>query len=238
MTKDQLREIINSLIPQYDNKLIEIALSKLDSLSNEKISTILNEIRSNDEQSIKTYIQGLIEKMKKNSLMKFTPINRMFTYGVNDTDIHLHMPVDLNPIISKYGMSKTRDILNLYLLDAIERIRKLYNDGYSKFNGVSEIYMISQLLFGKREIDFLNSLDFKTQTYDVKQLQDKDFIRVNLEAKAATLFFGNNAPVGSAKIKISVINSEEWQQKRLDQVKKIAEKGITLDLIDQDQIEK
>lgn len=138
------------------------------------------------------------------------------------------MPVDLHQMISERGISKTVDTVNLFLLDAIERIRRLQSDGYLKFKEKDSIYMISPILVG-RELKFLNGLDFTTQTYKKKDLQNSEFVSQNPEAQLATHIFGTDKTIGTAKISMDIINSSEWQEKRNLQVKEFEKKGIVID---------
>ena len=159
---------------------------------------------------------------------KHTPINKMFEYGISGSCIHLHMPIDLHEMMAKKGIRKTVDTVNLYLLDAIERIRLLQNNGFYKFNGKDSIYMISPILVG-REIKFLEELDFKTHSYRKKELQNKNFVTEHPEAQLAVHVFGSNSNVGTAKIGFDVINSEQWKVKRKEKIKQFEAEGISLE---------
>ena len=216
-----------------DNEIIiNNLLGKINLLTNETITSMVNQIGDNEE-SIKKYLQTKLEEKQEHNHEEHTPINEMFTYGIAGRSIHLHMPIDLHQMMSEKGISKTIDIVNLQLLDAIERIRKLQNEGYSKFIGKDSIYMISPILVG-REIKFLKGLDFKTQTYKKRELQDEKFVSKHPEAQLATHIFGKEKNVGTAIIGLDIINSNEWQEKRKAQVKAFEEKGIIIDSEEKD----
>lgn len=210
-----------------DNEaMVNNILGKIDSLTDEKIEAMVAEI-GNDEESIRNYLRTKLEEKQEHKQEEHTPINEMFTYGIAGNSIHLHMPVDLHKMLSEKGIKKTIGTVNLYLLDAIERIKALQNAGYDKFKEKDSIYMISPILTGK-EIEFLNKLDFKTQTYKKQELQDDKFISEHPEAQLAIRIFGKENNVGSAIIGLDVINSDEWQEKRKAQIKEFEEKGITI----------
>ena len=226
MNKKEIKEILISMRTAENEKKINNLLGKIDLLTDEKIETLVSQIGDNEE-SIKEYLSKRLEERKEVG-EEHIPINEMFTYGVTENVIHLHMPIDLNKMLSEMGYSKTISTVNLQLLDAIERIRKMQKDGYYKFEGKSSIYMISPILRGK-EIDFLKDLDFDTKVLKKDKLQDEEFVEQNDEAKLATKIFGKDKDIGTATIGLDVVNSEEWQAKREAKVKEFEEKGIKLD---------
>lgn len=226
MYKKEIKNLLMSMRTSENEKTVNSLLGKIDLLSDEKLESIISKI-GNTEDNIKNYLHSKLEKTQNHTHEEHTPINEMFTYGIANNTIHLHMPVDLHQMISEIGISKTVATVNLFLLDAIEKIRKMQNDGYYKFNNKKSIYMISPILVGS-EIKFLNELDFTTQTYKKTDLQNPEFVSLNPEAQLATHIFGTNKNVGTAKIDMNVINSNEWQEKRKIQVKEFEKKGITI----------
>ena len=201
-------------------------LGKIDLLSEENLQTMIFQI-GNNEESIKKYLEEKLEESHNHINEEHTPINDMFTYGISGKCIHLHMPVDLHEMMSKKGIKKTVDTVNLYLLEAIEKIRKLQNDGFYKFKGKESIYMISPILVG-REMKFLEDLDFEIHFYRKKELQSEEFVAEKPEAQLAVHIFGRDSNVGTAKIGVDVINSREWKIKRAKKVKDFEEQGIRL----------
>lgn len=176
-----------------------------------------------DEETTRRAVQTLREEHKYS-------INEMFTYGVSGDSIHLHLPVNLEHLINKIGVTKTVDTANLYLLDAIEKIAQMKKEGFEKFRERKSIYMISPILRGQ-ELIFLKDLDFKTQTYKKQQLRDSKFLEENPEARLARTIFGADKKVGTAQIDIDRITTPEWQEKKAKKVKEINDKGITIDKI-------
>lgn len=227
MNKKKIKSLLMSMRTSENENTVNKLLGKIDLLPDEKIETMVSQI-GNNEESIKIYLQNKLDEKQDHTQEEHTPINAMFTYGIAGGSIHLHMPVDLHQMMSEKGISRTVDTVNSYLLDAIERIRKLQNEGYHKFKDKDTIYMISPILVG-REIKFLNGLDFETQTYKKKDLQNPEFVLQHPEAQLATHIFGNERNVGTAKIGMDIINSSEWQEKRKIQVREFEEKGINLD---------
>lgn len=226
MNKNEIKNLLMSIRTSENENTINNLLGKIDLLSDEKLESMISKI-GNTEDDIKKYLQSRLEKTQNNTHEEHTPINEMFTYGIANDTIHLHMPVDLHQMMSEIGISKTVDTVNLFLLDAIEKIRKMQNDKYNKFNDKKSIYMISPILVGK-ELEFLKNLDFSTKSYKKKDLQNTEFVSKDPEAKLATHIFGTNKNVGIAKIGMNIINSSEWQDKRKLQVKEFEKNGISL----------
>lgn len=222
MNKVDIKNMLISMRTAYNESIVNNVLGKIDLMPEEKFQSIIKQY-GNDEEKIKKRLEDLTKKHEPH-----ISINKMFSYGTSEGSIHLHMPVDLQQMMSELGLSKTIDTVNLYLLDAIEKIRQMKKDGFYKFEGKDNIYMISPILLG-REIKFLNALDFKTNKYKKKELQDEHFVAKNPEAQLAIKVFGKDKNVGTATIGLDTINSKEWQEKRARQVELYKEKGITLD---------
>jgi hypothetical protein len=227
VTKEKIKEILISLRTPKNEHIVNSLLGKIDLLTDKEITSMFSQTGDSDE-SIRSHLNTELENYQKHHDEEHTPINEMFTYGITGESIHLHIPKDLHQMIAEKGFSKTVDLINLQLLDAIEKIRKLKNEGFYKFKGTESIYMISPLLAG-REIAFLKKLGFNTQEYKKAELQDDSFVSRHPEAQLATQIFGRNRNVGSAIIKLKEINSDEWQRKRAAQVRAFEEKGIILD---------
>ena len=226
MNKVEIKKILLSMRTAENENIVNNLLGKIDLLTDEKLAFMVDQI-GDSEENIRSYLQRRIAENQKEHHEEHIHINEMFTYGLTNKSIHLHMPIDLHQMISENGLSKTMDIVNLQLLDAIERIRKLQNEGYYKFLDKDNIYMISPLLVG-RELKFLSDLDFKTQMYKRKELQDEEFIKEHPEAMLAINIFGKENRIGTATIGLDVINSEEWQEKKESTVKSFEENGIKL----------
>ena len=226
MNKNDIKRILMSMRnPENEEKITNI-LGKVDLLTEDELEKMIIKI-GDDEESIRKYLEEKLNTQQNNEHEKHTPINKMFEYGVTGGCVHLHMPVNLRGMLAEIGIKKTIDTVNLYLLDAIDRVGKLKNDGFYKLNGVEDIYMISPILVG-REMKFLEELDFETHIYKKKQLQSEEFLAENSEAKLATHIFGKDANVGTAKISLATINTSEWQDKKRKKVKDFESKGIKL----------
>ncbi len=76
----------------------------------------------------------------------------------------------------------------------------------------------------KREMKFLEELDFTTHSYSKKQLSDEKFVKETPEAQLATHIFGHDKNVGTALIKFEQINSKQWQEKKNGIVADLREK--------------
>ncbi len=225
MKKIEVKNILFSMRTTDNEEIVNNLLGKIDLLSEENFQAMLKQIGDNEE-NIRNYFQRRLS-LKQEQHEPHTQINKMFSYGVSGDTIHLHMPIDLHEMFAKIGISKTINTVNLYLLDAIERIRKMQAEGFEKFSAKNSIYMISPIL-NKRELEFLKVLDFNTKTFKKQELQDEQFVSGHPEAQLAIRIFGKNRNVGTAIIGLDVVNSKEWQLKKAKQIQMLNEKGIKL----------
>ena len=122
----------------------------------------------------------------------------------------------------------TMDQINLYLLDAIERIQNLRAQGDYRLQDKRSFYMISPILI-RRELKFLESLDFQTRYYFRHQLQDETFREENPEAKFATKIFGTEKGVGTASLLWERTLTPEWQAKKEEKKQEFLKRGATLE---------
>lgn len=117
------------------------------------------------------------------------------------------------------------DTVNLQLLDAIDKIKQLRDNGFYRFQGKDSIYMISPILIG-REMKFLDSMDFQTQSYRKKDLSDAKFIQEHPEARLATHIFGKDRNVGTASIRFDTIFQKNGKKKREKKFKNLRKKVL------------
>lgn len=226
MTRKEIKDILMSMRTQENGIIINKLLGKLDLIDEESLQNAVKQVGETQDAVKAFFKKKLTEKQQHNS-EEHKPINEMFSYGIFGNCIHLHLPMDLHQMIAEKGISGTIDTVNLNLLDAINKITRLRNEGFYKFQDKDSLYMISPILLG-RELKFLNGLDFETNTYKKKQLSDEQFVQDNSEAMLATQIFGKGQNVGTAKIKFDTIQTKEWQEKKQKVVKGFEEKGITL----------
>ena len=66
-----------------------------------------------------------------------------------------------------------------------------------------------------------------------KNLQSEEFVAEHPEAQLAVHIFGKNNNVGTAKIGLDVIRSQEWQDKRNKKVEEFGKNGITLGRVEE-----
>ncbi len=199
-------------------------LGMIDMADEETLQNKIEEI-GGTEEAINAFLKKQILKIQE----KHIPINEMFSYGINGNCIHLHLPVDLHPMIFDKGISRTMDTVNLYLLDAMERIKSLRDSGYYKFQDKDSIYMMSPILKGKRILGFLDELDFKRRFYREKELNNEDFLKNHSEAMLARKIFPERDYVGVAEITFDKMASQEWQDKKQKVVQELKNKGISLE---------
>lgn len=226
MDKVQIKNILILMRNEENEEIINNILGKIDMMDDSSLQSATKQV-GETEESIRSFFQKKIEEKQNSNLEEHKTINRMFSYGISGNCIHLHLPTDLHHMLADKGISGTIDTVNLYLLDAIERIRMLKDDGYYRFQGKDSIYMISPILLG-RELKFLKGLDFETKVYRKKELNNEDFVKETPEAMLAIHIFGKDKNIGTSKIGFETLQSEEWQEKRKAKVKEFATKGIIL----------
>ena len=226
MNKKDIKDILMSIRTSENDEIVNRLLGKIDMMDDIALQAAVEQV-GNSEEAVKKFFEKKITERQNHNTQEHTTINEMFSYGISNRCIHLHLPTDLHQMISKKGISGTIDTVNLYLLDAIDRIKTLKDEGYHKFQERDSIYMISPILLG-REMKFLDGLDFETRIYRKKELNNDQFIHENSEAMLATHIFGKGKNVGTAKIKFGTISSKEWQEKQKEVVKGFESKGITL----------
>lgn len=227
MNKEEVKNILISIRTPENEKLVNYLLGEIDIMDEASIEQATAKL-GNNKESIKDFFTKKIAERQLNQNEEKYPINDMFTYGIAGDCIHLHLPTDLHESIAKNGISKTIDLVNLHLLDAIDKIKVLKDENFYRFKGKNSIYMISPAVI-KREIKFLEELDFTTHSYSKKQLNDDEFVQENPEAELATQIFGKGKNVGTASIGFDVINSKEWQDKKKEVIEKLKTRGISID---------
>lgn len=221
MDKREVKSILMSMRTPENEASVNNLLGQIGILDEKSFQTALEKI-GNSAEGVKSFFERFHNRHEK----KYS-INSMFTYGVSSNCIHLHLPSDLHQMIAEKGISNTISIVNLHLIDAIDKINYLKNNDFYRFQGIDNIYMISPALVGS-ELKFLDSLDFDTHLYRKRELSDETFLKGNPKARLAILLFGKDKNVGTASITFETINSKEWQDKKKEKIKEFTEKGICL----------
>lgn len=226
MKKQEIKNILMSMRTKENDILINKLLGEIDMMDEKELKRVLEKV-GNSEEEVRRFLENKISKGEYNQNEKKFPINEMFTYGISINCIHLHLPSDLHEMLSEKGISATMDIVNLQLLDAIDKIKQLRDNGFYRFQGKDSIYMISPVLI-RREINFLESMDFQTHLYSKRELSDDKFVEEHPEARLATRIFGKDRNVGTASIKLETISSREWQNKKNQKVKELSGRVLSL----------
>lgn len=224
MDKKQVKSILMSMRTSENEEKVNYLLGKIDMMEESAVQQIL-ETLGNTEESVREFLSKKIDENTQDD--KKYPINDMFTYGLSSNCIHLHLPTDLHESLMKEGPSKAMARVNLYLLDAIDRIKRLKEEGFYKFQNKNSIYMISPALI-RPEIKFLRGLNFTTQMYKKADLSDDAIVEHNLEAMLAVHIFGKDSNVGTASIDFDTINSPEWQAKKRQAIEELKSKGVSI----------
>ena len=84
---------------QNENQINNL-LGKIDLLPEEKLQAMISQI-GDDEECIRKYLERKLDERNNGRHEEHTPINKMFTYGISKSCIHLHMSVDLHDMMSK-----------------------------------------------------------------------------------------------------------------------------------------
>lgn len=222
MNKKEVKNILISMRTPENEIAVNHLLGQLDMKSDTEIEQITERL-GNSEQNIRETLSKKIEGISQSRNDEKYPINDMFTYGISGNCIHLHLPTDLHELMAKNGISKTIALVNLQLLEAIDKIKEMRDGGFYRFKDKDSIYMISPAVI-KREMKFLEELDFTTNSYSKKQLSDEKFVQETPEAQLATHIFGHDKNVGTALIRFEQINSKQWQEKKNEIVANLREK--------------
>lgn len=225
MNRSEVEDILESLKTSENEEIVAKLLEKVKLINDVLLQNAIKEAGGTKE-AITEFFKKKISEMRNNNTHDHIPINEMFSYGIAGDCIHLHLPMDLHSLISERGLAGTIDTVNLYLLDAIDKIKNLRDSGFDRFQGKRSIYMISPILLG-RELKYLSKIDFETRAYKKKDLNSEEFLKENPEATLATRIFGTGKNIGTAKIDFDVIDSDEWQEKKSEELREFFRKGIT-----------
>ena len=232
MKRDDILNILISLINEENRKVVAELINKVNALSDEQIKAILKSI-GNSKVSVTAFLKESIEKeLEKGKNKDHRPINKMFTYGISGKTVHLHMPVNLTDVMNSRGLAGAVAVVNLYLIDAIEKLKELKNSGNREFKDKNQIYMISPILI-ERELGFLEDLEFATKLYSKKDLQSNIYLLENKEAQLAVALFGKQKNVGTASISFDTLNTERWNRKKDRKVRELESKGFSLQELDE-----
>lgn len=224
MNKKDVKNMLISMRTHENEAAVNNLLARIDIIEESKIQEKLEQL-GGTEEAVRQELSRMIVKSLTNE-QKY-PINEMFTYGISGNSIHLHLPGKLYGMLEALGPSKTIDTVNLYLLDAIEKIAQMRQNGFYRFQGTDSIYMISPVL-RRKELEFLEKLDFQTHAYTKKQLTSNEFLQSCSEARLASTIFGTSSKVGTATIEIEKITTPEWQAKKEEALQEFSKKGITM----------
>lgn len=226
MDKKIIDKILSDLRNETNGSAIDMLASRINGMSQEEIDLTVQKL-GGSEEAVKKVLEEKINQMARREQMghePHKPINKLFSYGVSESTVHLHLPVMLQNIRGK-GISGKINTANRYLIDALDRVVKMKDSGDPRFRNVDSIYMISPILVG-RELEVLKGLDFETESFDCRHpetIEDRE------EAGFGRRLFPDAKSVGRARISIDRLKSKDWQDKRKDFVQRLEEKGAVLE---------
>lgn len=230
MNKRDVKNILISMRTHQNETAVNNLLGKIDLMEESRIQEILNQLEDSEEAVREELSKRIVALLRSDE--KY-PINSLFTYGISGNSVHLHLPGIMQ---IKGGMTKKFNTVNLYLLDAIEKVARLKG----RIPEIEKIYMISPILTFKvkdkatgelkfDELGFLGGLGFDTEQFTAEQLGNQDFLDENPEAVLAKTIFGSDKNVGRASIDISRISTPEWQAKKQEIIELLRKIGISLE---------
>lgn len=171
---------------------------------------------------------------KTNRDDKHTKINEMISYGFAGKCVHLHLPVDLKEDLHTLGVRQTIDKVNLYLVDAIEKINEQKKKGTKHFKNKNSIYMISPALI-PTELKILEEFGFTTKFFYKGDLQSNNFVKEDREAILARKIFGQHNNVGTANLEFKNIDTEKFKEAKKALVERCEKAGITIEKPEEDK---
>lgn len=163
-----------------------------------------------------------------------TKVNEMISYGFAGKCVHLHLPVDLKEDLHTLGVRQTIDKVNLYLVDAIEKINRMKQSGTKHFKNKNSIYMISPALI-PAELKLLQEFGFTTKFFHKGDLNNEHFMKTEREAVLARKIFGPHNNVGTASLEFKQIDTEKFQQAKAALVERCNKNGITIEQPEEDK---
>ena len=188
-------------------------------------------IEGNDGEKFR---EGLRVTEKKEIHDKHMRINKMITYGFAGKCVHLHLPIDLKEDLHTLGLRLTVDKVNLYLIDAIEKINEKKIDKVKNFKNKNSIYMISPVLIPS-ELEMLEEFGFTTKFYAKGVLSNNRLIEGDREAILATKIFGTQRNIGTANLEFKDIDTDKFKQAKAKLVERCNKAGITIEEPEEDK---
>lgn len=228
MNREEVLSILNAIKTDRNAYRVEDIIKQVTEMDDEKLQDAINSVGGTKE-SVKSYLEEKVSEGALEQTEEHIPVNDMFAYGVNGDCVHLHLPVDLHEMLALKGRQTTLDTVNLYLLDAIDKLKFKRESREPILRDVTKIYMLSPILTLKKELDFLKELGFDTRIYNKKDLASEEFVESNSEARLAIGIFGQNQSVGRAIAPFDIVYSKTWKDKNEECTEELARKGITID---------
>ena len=240
MNKQEIKNILISLRNEENSPIVNNILGKIDLMDDSTLEKAAIKA-GNTEESIKSFfigsINSILKSQENNQAEEKFPLNKMFTYGLSGPCVHLHLPGKLDETIAKIGRNRTLALVNRNLIDALERIQSMKNYNHPRLENIDSVFMISPALI-RSELSFLEDLDFDTEYFNRKDLENEELVNSNKNASLAIKVFGKDKNIGCASLPLDRMNSKQWQDKKNKKIKELEEKGATLDNKDQDIEEK
>lgn len=103
-------------------------------------------------------------KNDRNNQIGFIPINDVFSYGIENQTVHIHIPYRIDKKIKEKGLKYTIEYINENLFDALQKLLEVSK----KNTEIRKIFAVSPLLSQPIFRERLEVLGFKTEPADKK----------------------------------------------------------------------
>lgn len=226
MDRKVIEKILSNLRNENNGIAVDHLISRISGMSQEEIDITVQRL-GGTEEAVRQVLEEKVNQLARREAAghePHKPMNKLFSYGISQESVHLHLPVQLANIKGK-GISGKINTANRYLIDAMDRVLKMKDSGDPRFRNVDSIYMISPILMGK-ELEVLRGLDFETDFFDYRH---PETITQKEEAGFGKRLFPDAKGVGRAKISLDKLRTKEWKEKRDGFVKLLEEKGAVLE---------
>ena len=150
MDRKVIEKILSNLRNENNGIAVDHLISRISGMSQEEIDLTVQKL-GGTEEAVRQVLEEKVNQLARREAAghePHKPMNKLFSYGISQESVHLHLPVQLANIKGK-GISGKINTANRYLIDAMDRVLKMKDSGDPRFRNVDSIYMISPILMGK-----------------------------------------------------------------------------------------
>lgn len=204
--KPKIKRVLRSLRTKENQVWVNALLGKIDIMKDDELVNHLTDIKKHCVQNsldfkeeLKNVLQSKIIALQNEGKGENYSLNGAFLFNIKDNSALLHMPLDFTkPFGNKESFLKAMDAYNPYLLDAIDKLKDLKDNGFYPLNGVDTIAMYSPILMGD-ELVWLKDLGFETNYHKKGNYKNPQYFIDNPEAIIGVTKFQGKS-FGTAKL--------------------------------------